>query len=494
MRLKHIPVIVAIILPLFARAGIMADMNSMFMSNSTAAGTISTKDRVGVFGGSFSMRSPIKSVNIIAFDPPRLNAGCGGIDLHGGSFSFINGQQLIQIFRSVASNAAGLAFKAAIKSISPSLDALISEFQTLLQNMNNLGKNSCQMAHLIVEKSEKALSNALNGDGAVGATNKNMFTDTMGTLTGYLADANATFKKAGEVSPTAGNQIAKALKASGTTSILGLAGLGNFDGSSDDASNPNSLNNRLLISMLGYSISGVPCSSTNADGTPNTTQAVSSNNLGTVSCSGAPTITLDDLYKGGGTGSSKPTVPLQLYYCSDDSGSGISNGGFDPQICTQMQTKTFNYAGAQGWVNMMLFGSGDPTDTPSSNSIVGKFNSGTTVKFSSAQAQFINQSGLPLPMFLAKTSNPAERISIAQKLGGHAANCVTALLGNAIYKAANGLKSSSTYVLTEDNLKSIDQIRGDYLAKQELCLNSKVILETAQQVNEAIRVRSGSAK
>lgn len=196
MRLKHfLAAIVLMVAPIFAFAGIFADLGSMVMSNSTAPSTMSTKDRVGVFMGGFTMRTPISSVNLITFDPPRIDAGCGGIDLYGGSFSFINGQQLIQIFRQVAADAAGLAFKAAIKAISPSLDALITEFQTLLQNMNNLAKNSCQMAHMLVDPAASALSNAVNGDGNIAGTNSNMFSDAFGGLTNYLSQANSYLKQ-----------------------------------------------------------------------------------------------------------------------------------------------------------------------------------------------------------------------------------------------------------------------------------------------------------
>ena len=494
MRLKHALLAAALISPLVSQAGIMSDMNSMFMSNSTAPGVLSTKDRVGAFGGNFSMRSPVKSVNIVAFDPPRLNAGCGGIDLSGGSFSFINGQQLIQIFRSVASNAAGLAFKAAIKAISPSLDALISEFQTLLQSMNNLAKNSCQLAHLVVDPAEQAISNAVNGDGAVGATSKNMFTDTMGALTGYLADANSMFSKQAEANPKSGNQIVKAVVSSGSSSILGIAGLSNLDGSTDDASNPNSLNNRLLISMLGYEIAGIPCSTTNALGQPNTSQLVSSNNLGTISCTGTATVALDDLVKGGGVGSPRPDAPLQLYRCVNPAGPGTTNGGFDPQICTQMQTANFNYAGVEGWVNTMLFGGANASSTPAADSIVGKFNTGTSVILSMAQVQFIKQSGLPLPQLLQRVSNPDSRISIAQSLGGHAVNCVAARLGDALYKAANGVQNSDGYVVSPDVKKRIDQLRTDYLAKQELCNASPAVLKVVQLLDASTRVMAGNSK
>jgi conjugative transfer pilus assembly protein TraH len=210
MRIKHLlAAAVLMVAPVFAFAGIFSDLGSMVMSNSTAPSTMSTKDRVGVFMGGFSMRTPIQSVNLITFDPPRIDAGCGGIDLYGGSFSFINGQQLIQIFRNVAADAAGLAFKAAIKAISPSLDALITEFQTLLQNMNNLAKNSCQMAHMLVDPAAAALSNAVNGDGNVASTQSNMFSDAFGSLTSYVSQANSYLKQTSANNPKSGNALVK---------------------------------------------------------------------------------------------------------------------------------------------------------------------------------------------------------------------------------------------------------------------------------------------
>ena len=62
--------------PVGASAGLLGDMTQMFMSNSTAPTTLTTKDRVGVFGGSFEMRAPMTNVNLVSFDRPRFDAGC----------------------------------------------------------------------------------------------------------------------------------------------------------------------------------------------------------------------------------------------------------------------------------------------------------------------------------------------------------------------------------------------------------------------------------
>ena len=159
-----------------------------------------------------------------------------------------------------------------------------------------------------------------------------------------------------------------------------------------------------------------------------------------------------------------------------------------------MQTANFNYAGVEGWVNTMLFGGANASSTPAADSIVGKFNTGTSVILSMAQVQFIKQSGLPLPQLLQRVSNPDSRISIAQSLGGHAVNCVAARLGDALYKAANGVQNSDGYVVSPDVKKRIDQLRTDYLAKQELCNASPAVLKVVQLLDASTRVMAGNSK
>lgn len=478
-----------------ANAGILASLNDVFMSNATSAQTISTKDRVGVFAGSVTFRTPVQNVNLVSFDPPRLDAGCGGIDLYGGSFSFINSQQLIQIFRSVAANAAGLAFKAAIKTISPSLDQLITEFQTLLQHMNGLAKNSCMMAHQIVDPIASKLSDAVNGDGAVGAANTGLFSDTFASLSGYLQSANSYFEKQGENNPTSGNQTIKALIASGTAAQMGVPGLPNPDGSTDDASNPASLNNSILVSFLGYDITGVPCQKSAQDGTPNTTASASAAIQAQVACVGPSTITLDDMKKGGGTGSTRPGVPLHIYKCLNPAGLGTPNGGFDPQVCTRMQVTDFNYEGIQGWVNSVLFGVSDPTQIPGGitpTSLVGKANSSASWSPTPAQVQFMKTAGVPLVPLFAKTSNKMFRVSMAMRLSDFITTCITAKYGESIYKSAQGMRSANTYKFSDDIVANIDKLRIDYLTEQRRCIDDRSLIDIITQINEATRLKAGN--
>ena len=474
-----------------AQAGVLGNMTQMFMSNSTAPSTLSTSDRAGAFGGSFEMRSPTLNVNLVSFDRPRFDAGCGGIDLYGGSFSFINSQQLVQIFRSVAANAVGLAFKAAIKAISPSLSDLITEFQTLLQHMNSLAKNSCQLAHLVVTGTEKALGISVEADGAKEAVHRGMFSDSFDTLNGYLADADTYLKQVGSVNPKAGNTNVKAVMSSGSSSILGVAGVGNFDGSADIAGDPNSLNNRLLISMMGYDTNGLPCRNQNAAGVTDTSSGAGT--MSTVNCSGAPTISLNDLIEGGGAGSINPAAPLTLYTCVDPNGTVLA-GGIDPQICTVMRADHYDYPGIRGFINTALFGTPDPASGITADSILGKFNSGSTISLSASQIQLFHQAGIPLLPMLAATSSQSTRVAIAQRLSEHVVTCVAAAVGEALYKAANGIQTGGEITLSDDTKRHIEGMKTEFMAQRQQCLYDHRVLDVIHELNESTRLTAGNIK
>lgn len=120
-------------------------LDGMF-ANLTTGGVVETPDRNAFVGGGLAVRVPTSTVNLAVFDPPRVSAGCGGLDLFGGSFSFINADQLVALFRKIAANAVGLAFKAAIEAINPELGKLMGEFQKLVNDLNGQAKNSCMLA------------------------------------------------------------------------------------------------------------------------------------------------------------------------------------------------------------------------------------------------------------------------------------------------------------------------------------------------------------
>lgn len=135
-------------LPLNALALSSSALQDMFVST-TSPSVYQSQTRMGLVGGQFSMRVPNQSINLMTFDPPRFDAGCGGLDMFGGSFSFINTEQIVKIFRNIGQIAVAALFKLAISAISKELSSVMTEFRTAMEALNNVKLNSCKIGNAI---------------------------------------------------------------------------------------------------------------------------------------------------------------------------------------------------------------------------------------------------------------------------------------------------------------------------------------------------------
>lgn len=136
--------------PTVSQAGALDSIMEGVYTNTTDSGAFKSQKMGHFQGGSYYARFPTKSINVAMFDPPRIQAGCGGIDLFGGSFSFISGDEIVQILRSIGQNALGLLFHMGIQAISQPLSTLLSHWSDKLQQMNQALRNTCAAANKLV--------------------------------------------------------------------------------------------------------------------------------------------------------------------------------------------------------------------------------------------------------------------------------------------------------------------------------------------------------
>ena len=153
--------------------------------------------------GNVWMRFPQKTTSIANLQLPKARAGCGGIDLFAGSFSFINASEIVAMLKAVANNAVGFAFSLAIDTVCPECSKIMQEFAQKAQLMNNLSINSCEMAQGLVggvwpkgDLADKAVCEAIGNS-------QGIFTDyaaakhgcgTRGERASTTSSADATFK------------------------------------------------------------------------------------------------------------------------------------------------------------------------------------------------------------------------------------------------------------------------------------------------------------
>src|SRR6185295_1120246 len=142
--------------PIASRPGdLNAEMQAMFndlgtLGNVTSPGAFRGQAMNLYTGGSLMMRSPGRNYPLASVQLPSLRAGCGGIDLFGGAFSFINKQQFVALLQNIGANAVGYAFKLALQSISPDIDKLLTELQDQVNKINAMNINSCEAAQSLV--------------------------------------------------------------------------------------------------------------------------------------------------------------------------------------------------------------------------------------------------------------------------------------------------------------------------------------------------------
>lgn len=138
-----------------ARADVGAEMNRFFSDAGGAANVTGPSAYEGQSAGYYSLgnvwtRFPQKSVQPFNLQLPSARAGCGGIDLFTGSFSFINASEIIAMLKATANNALGFAFKLAIDSVSPEIGKVMDEFSQKAQLLNQMNISSCETAQALV--------------------------------------------------------------------------------------------------------------------------------------------------------------------------------------------------------------------------------------------------------------------------------------------------------------------------------------------------------
>jgi len=139
----------------------------------------------GVFmGGSTQLYVPNDTVDLISIAPPTLSAGCGGISLFFGGFSFISGAQLEQLVTEVMQDALGYALQLGIRVLCPMCSDILGELQKLAADAAKASRSSCQLAASLIDS---ATSHA--GLGAFTGGTSNACSDlssSQGLSTDYL--------------------------------------------------------------------------------------------------------------------------------------------------------------------------------------------------------------------------------------------------------------------------------------------------------------------
>lgn len=138
-----------------------AEVNQMFndlgaIGNYSAPGAFRGQTYNTYAGGSLFMRSPNKVYQLAAIQFPSAKAGCGGIDVFGGSFSHISAAEFKNMLKNITAALPGIAFQLALEAVSPLLGSMTKWGKSLETMINNARIGSCETATALVRSAAEA--------------------------------------------------------------------------------------------------------------------------------------------------------------------------------------------------------------------------------------------------------------------------------------------------------------------------------------------------
>jgi conjugative transfer pilus assembly protein TraH len=471
--LRCLVAFIAVLATLPAHAASMDSLlDSMFYRTSTDPGAYESQRRTGYVAGSMSFRAPVRTYNILAFDPPRIRAGCSGLDLFGGSFSFINGEQLKLLIKQIGSAALGYAVYLAINEMCKPCGATLSFLQKMMTELNSTNLNSCKIAKGMVDyaldpSSFKEVASQRDG--------------TISRIRGYFSDWTKEMEE-GFKNPEKSSKYAD-LDASGNTSTnpdnpmkgnlvwraLYRDRVGNAigDPNTGAAGTIDVQMAEYLMSITGTYVVPMVGSTT---GCPDTTGSGSSTNPYPQEClphAYEPLISFNELLHGtsgvdsGGTSDFKNK--LQFWKCQDSTSS--------PTGCQRLAKAPFTFAGTLSYVHSKIFGHMELFhNQPNDESILSRIARGESL--TSDQIAFLQTIPFPLYGMLQKLrKRPYAMYYFATMAERPIADMLVVTLGQSIIRVANQVFSGHSEVTPPpdwgNRIAQIEAALAPYVARSE---------------------------
>lgn len=120
-------------------------------ANVTSPGVYQSAGLNTITGGGLVYKAPSRQFFPYYISPPRLRAGCGGIDVFTGAFSLPSKDEFVAFLRSIGQDIAGLAFQLALQSLAPDLAAQVQDFRDLITRYTGRAIDSCETAKALLE-------------------------------------------------------------------------------------------------------------------------------------------------------------------------------------------------------------------------------------------------------------------------------------------------------------------------------------------------------
>jgi len=115
-------------------------------ATSSGPGSFQSQQRGFYTAGSFTARRRMTNDYPFSISPPRIEVGCGGIDLFGGAFSYMDAEYLVEKFERVLQAAPALAFQIAMQEYCKPCVSALEAMEEITNTLNQMQLSDCRMA------------------------------------------------------------------------------------------------------------------------------------------------------------------------------------------------------------------------------------------------------------------------------------------------------------------------------------------------------------
>ena len=136
----------------FSTSGAQSWVDDWFTSSTSGSpGSFETQQRGYYTGGSFQGRWRMSNDHVVSMTAPKMRVGCGGIDIFGGGFSFLDEDYLVDKFQRILQAAPAMAFDLALQEFCKPCLAGLQTLEDLSDQLNSIQVNDCRMSQRLVK-------------------------------------------------------------------------------------------------------------------------------------------------------------------------------------------------------------------------------------------------------------------------------------------------------------------------------------------------------
>jgi len=149
--MKKFAAVVSVLVAMLAMPAQADWVNEWFdQSTSVSSGGYQNQQRGFYSAGGFSGRYRMTNDFLVTASPPRLEVGCGGIDLFGGGFTYLDPEYLVEKFERIIQAAPAFAFDLAMTQYCQVCKDSMNTLTAITDQLNSIQLNDCRMSKRLV--------------------------------------------------------------------------------------------------------------------------------------------------------------------------------------------------------------------------------------------------------------------------------------------------------------------------------------------------------